>query len=417
MPAERLGCGHRAEARQAALPFLVPIMYSPSTSSLASDGRHHHGEFAAVHHRDAIRQREDFVELGADEQDRLALRARVEQLLVNELDRADIDAARWLRREEHGEVLCPISRAIDDLLLIAARERARGKTADWAAGCRRRRSPRIAFSITRSRSMIAAFREMLLDAENQVVGDRVLEDQSAAVPVFGNVREAGIVALLQRVRRVTSTPSIRMSPLETGSESSERFDELRLAVSLDAGDAEYLARLDAEAHTVDDANAARSDDAEISDLETLIGLRSFRCARSAARACPRRARLRARPSARAISAGVVSEVLIRATVCPARMTVMVSESSTTSSRRWVMSTIVSPLSRSRRSTAHSSRTSGGERTAVGSSRTRIFAPRKRTLRISTRCASPTERSETSLSGAMTSPVSLDSFRTSSAARL
>src|SRR5438105_5350214 len=38
---------------------------------------HYHREFAAIHHRDAIGEREDFVELGADEQNRLSLRARI----------------------------------------------------------------------------------------------------------------------------------------------------------------------------------------------------------------------------------------------------------------------------------------------------------------------------------------------------
>ena len=57
---------------------------------------------------------------------------------------------------------------------------------------------------------------------------------------------------------------------------------------------------------------------------------------------------------------------------PWRITVMVSEISITSSSLWVMSTIVSPRSRICRSTCHSSSISGGESTAVGSSRMRIL---------------------------------------------
>ena len=57
------------------------------------------------------------------------------------------------------------------------------------------------------------------------------------------------------------------------------------------------------------------------------------------------------------------------------ITVMVSEISITSSSLCVMSTTVPPSSRRRRSTFHRSSTSGGESTAVGSSRIRIFAPR------------------------------------------
>ena len=40
------------------------------------------------------------------------------------------------------------------------------------------------------------------------------------------------------------------------SQTGHRFDQFRLTVSFDTGDAEYLARVHAEAHVIDDANAA-----------------------------------------------------------------------------------------------------------------------------------------------------------------
>jgi len=79
--------------------------------------------------------------------------------------------------------------------------------------------------------------------------------------------------------------------------------------------------------------------------------------------------------ARAMSRGVVSLVRSRATVSPARITVIASETSITSSSLCVIRMIVPPPARSVRSTSHSCVTSGGESTAVGSSRMRIFAPR------------------------------------------
>ena len=109
--------------------------------------------------------------------------------------------------------------------------------------------------------------------------------------------------------------------------------------------------------------------------------------------------------ARAIAAGVAPAVGIRATVAPARITVIASLTSITSSSLCVMSTTVPPWSRSARSTRQRSRTSGGESTAVGSSSTRMRAPRSSVLTISTRCASPTERSATRRSACTTSPVS------------
>src|SRR5436309_12612774 len=67
-------------------------------------GGHHYCELATVHHRDAVGEREHFVELGADEQNGQALRERIEQLLVDELYRANVDAAGRLRCEQHGAV-------------------------------------------------------------------------------------------------------------------------------------------------------------------------------------------------------------------------------------------------------------------------------------------------------------------------
>src|SRR5947199_7112225 len=47
---------------------------------------HYDCEFPAVHHRDAVRQSEDFVQLSAHQQTRLLLCARLEQLLMNAFD-------------------------------------------------------------------------------------------------------------------------------------------------------------------------------------------------------------------------------------------------------------------------------------------------------------------------------------------
>ena len=116
-----------------------------------------------------------------------------------------------------------------------------------------------------------------------------------------------------------------------------------------------------------------------------------------------------------MSAAVVPVVAIRATVSPARITVIVSEIAITSSSLCVISTTVPPFARRVRSTPHSSSASGGDSTAVGSSSTRMRAPRYSTLRISTRWASPTFSSLTLRVGSTRRPVRSESSRTARSA--
>src|SRR6266852_7571416 len=115
--------------------------------------------------------------------------------------------------------------------------------------------------------------EILLNSENEIVGDGVLENESAPVSVFRNMREAGIVSL-----RDTATRDVDAIDQDVAGENrpqtGEHLDQLSLSVSLDAGDAEYLPRLHAEVDTVDHADAARSRDAEIPHVESLIRLRT-----------------------------------------------------------------------------------------------------------------------------------------------
>ena len=87
-----------------------------------------------------------------------------------------------------------------------------------------------------------------------------------------------------------------------------------------------------------------------------------------------------------------------ATVRPCRSTVTVSAMASTSSNLWSMNRIVWPRALSSRRLRNSSSTSWGTRTAVGSSRMRIRAPRYSTLMISTRWRSPTSRVSTRSSG-------------------
>src|SRR6202022_1959795 len=95
------------------------------------------------------------------------------------------------------------------------------------------------------------------------------------MPVFGDVPQSCIMPGRDRTARDVDSVDEDVAA-EDWSQSGERFDELGLPVSLDTGDAKYLAGLDAEAHAIDGSDAARIGDIEISDFQSLIRLRSRR---------------------------------------------------------------------------------------------------------------------------------------------
>ena len=77
-----------------------------------------------LHDRDAVADGEHLVELGADDEDRGPLVALLHDPLVDVLDRADVEAAGGLRGDDELERARELA-GDDDLLLVAARQRAR----------------------------------------------------------------------------------------------------------------------------------------------------------------------------------------------------------------------------------------------------------------------------------------------------
>src|SRR5207248_9099392 len=81
---------------------------------------------ALVHDRDPVGEREDLVEVLADQQDRDTLAGGVAQVLVHGLDRADVEAPRRRGGDEQLRQDRELSRE-DDLLQVAAGEEPRGR--------------------------------------------------------------------------------------------------------------------------------------------------------------------------------------------------------------------------------------------------------------------------------------------------
>ena len=101
---------------------LPQAMSSPTRSRVADRSVELADELAAVEHADAIREREDLVELGGNEEHRGAFVAHLDDATMDELDRSDVEAARRLRDEEHLDATRELA-GDDHLLLVPTRER------------------------------------------------------------------------------------------------------------------------------------------------------------------------------------------------------------------------------------------------------------------------------------------------------
>ena len=85
--------------------------------------RHVRHDASAIHHGDAVGEREDLLQVLADQKHRAAARAERQELAVDELGRADVDAARRLRGEQDFRLARDLA-GEQRLLQIAAGERA-----------------------------------------------------------------------------------------------------------------------------------------------------------------------------------------------------------------------------------------------------------------------------------------------------
>ena len=150
-------------------------------------------DLALVDDEDAVRERQDLVQLERDEQDRSALVALGDEPAVEVLDRADVEAARRLRGDQHLRVARDLA-GRDDLLLVAARKaagpRQRAAAADVELADQRCARARPA-ARGKSQPQLRV-RRLRVVVEGDVLGDRELEHEPSALPVLGDVTDAGV---------------------------------------------------------------------------------------------------------------------------------------------------------------------------------------------------------------------------------
>src|ERR1041385_536385 len=146
-------------------------------------------DLSFVNDQQTIGKTRHFLELGGDEQDRAAVVTQTDQLTMNELDRADIDAARRLRHQQQlrRDVIFTTD---DQLLLIAPRKRTRGQCCVWWTNVE-------TLNDLRSTSLHRVFvdqnsgdRRAIVHAEDRVFSETEVKQESASMTIFGDVWDA-----------------------------------------------------------------------------------------------------------------------------------------------------------------------------------------------------------------------------------
>ena len=308
------------------------------------------GDPAAAHDEDAVREGEDLLELDRDDQDRDAGVAQRDEPAVDELDRADVDAARRLADDQHLRAALDLARQ-HDLLLVAAGEFA-------GLEPRRRRADVVARHLAREVRDHPAVIEERTIAEGGVVGEaerRALEgregrNEPGAQPVLRHVQQARVAAAhadaaprgASGARRAGScrAPDGACRRAPPGARSGRCRRRPRRRRSRRPATAKRDLR--------DAQHAAAVDDRQVLDLEH--GRRPARRGGFSTRSSTRRPTISS-----ASSAGEVVAVSSVATISPRRITETRSVAAMTSRSLWVMRMTVLPCASQRRAAGRRAR--------------------------------------------------------------
>ena len=208
------------------------------------------GQLAAQDHADRVREADELLEVGGDQQHSEALAPGLAHEVPDARLRADVDAAGRVRCHQHLGVVAHLA-ADDELLLVAARERAGGHVdrrgahvvlLDDALG--------VGLGSSGVDELASDVGVLRLVPEDAVLPQRRLEEEGVAVPVLGDVADAGLADLAGAPVGDVGVAE-EDQPGRGLAHPHDHLDELGLAVSLDAGDAEDLAGMDRERDVVE----------------------------------------------------------------------------------------------------------------------------------------------------------------------
>jgi len=201
-------------------------------------------------HQDPVGQGQDLVQLAGHDQDGGAVVALLDDAAVDVLDRSDVDPTCGLRGDDQLGLAGELP-GDDQLLLVAARQLA-------DVGARRRCADVVlldqlvcvAMCVVPVHADAVAVGLGVVAVEHQVLGDVECENQAEPLTVLRDVGDVGIVHRTGRGQGHVDSIELDVTAQRID-EPGERLDQLGLAVALDPGDPNDLARPDLEAHMID----------------------------------------------------------------------------------------------------------------------------------------------------------------------
>ena len=207
---------------------------------------------ALVHNKDAVGNAHDLVKLERHQKHRMACVTHGNKLLVDILDGADVKAARRLNRDEQLGILVDLA-SDDGLLLVAAGHAARRcdralagadvVLLDELIGI-------LAYVFALQKSCAGDKLRLEITLEDHVILKRVIEHKAVLVSVLGDMAHAVGIAVADRGVGNISAAERNFAFLER-LKPGDTVDKLRLAVAVDAGNADDLACVHLEGHVLD----------------------------------------------------------------------------------------------------------------------------------------------------------------------
>ena len=192
LPRVRRSLSRRLSARP-------PVMAIPSSSSV-TDGAY--SPTIRPSYRTRMRSESDRISSSSSETSSTAVPPflRLDELLVHELDRTDVEAAGRLRRDQDARLAAELA-GEHDLLLVSARERCRPRVRPAAADVETLEQPPCpAHELLRKEPAEAGVRLLVVVVQGDVLGEREVEHEAAALAILRDVADADVEDLARAVR-------------------------------------------------------------------------------------------------------------------------------------------------------------------------------------------------------------------------